>query len=353
MLARLALLAGLFLSPEWAGAQSVVWHNLVTLYGDNTEFFTPYRPGETILGGQFQTFAAVKFGPKTSIRAGVFGDVRWGSTEFLDQVKPILSFRYQSRTSLLAFGTLETERRHGLLDPLEVSTLELTRPIEYGAQWIARRRHWDLDLFLDWQALNTPTQREVFDYGWVLRVRPFRFLSLESQLHGLHHGGQLFDAGVPVTNNDASGFGITLSDTLGPLGLAALRVYGLRSAGDINPDPPVAHPRTGHGIWIRGSAEPRRGIEVFGIVWRARNFLSQEGDNNYNSLGANPSFYRARRKYLELGVMRRGRLEGATTLDAEFRLHQIDNEKHIAFFGTSWQTSYRVVIRAPFQFTLR
>jgi hypothetical protein len=338
--------------PPALEGQSVVWRNLVSLYGDNTEFFTPYRVGETILGGQFRSFAAIKVGEQSTVHAGVFGDVRWGSTKFLDEVKPILSFRHTGKTSLGVLGTLETERRHGYLDALEVSTLELTRPIEYGLQWIERKPIWDVDVYLNWQALNTVNEREVFDYGWTLRVRPIRQVSLEHQLHGLHHGGQLFDAGVPVTNNVASGFGVTISDTLGPLGPSALRVYELRSSGNIDPSAPPERPGHGHGTWVRASVQPRHAPEVFGVWWNGKDFLSQEGDNNYNSVGANPTFYRARRRYLEFGALRRGRLDGQTTLDAEFRLHRIDHETSIAIKGTPWEYSYRLVVRAPFQFTL-
>ena len=336
-----------------ARGQSVAWRNLATVYGDNTEFFTPYRVGETILGGQFQSFAVIGLGQRVTAHAGVFGDFRFGSEEFLDDVKPILSARFTTPTSLGVFGTLETVRRHGLLEPLAVTTLEITRPIEYGIQWIERRKAIDLDLFLNWQALNTPSQREVFDYGWTLRVRPIRQVSLESQLHGLHHGGQLHSAGVPVTNNIASGFGITLSDTLGPLGLAAVQIYRLRSSGNIDPNAPIDRPRKGRGTWIRASIAPLKPLELFGIYWRGRDFLSQEGDNNYNSVGANPSFYRSRRKYLEFGVLRRGRLDGNATLDAEFRVHRIDDLKSSAFLGSSWEYSYRLIVSAPFQFVLR
>ena len=65
-------------------------------------------------------------------------------------------------------------------------------------QWTERRRHWDGEGYVNWQKLNRVDQREVIDYGWVLRVRPHRVVALESQLHGLHRGGQLFDAGVPI-----------------------------------------------------------------------------------------------------------------------------------------------------------
>lgn len=336
-----------------AVGQEVTWRNLVTAYGDNTEFFTPYREGETILGGQFTSRVVVKPAAKFAVHAGVFGDIRWGSTEFLDEVKPILSFRYETPTSTGVMGTLETGRRHGLLEPLAVTTLELTRPIEYGLQWIERRRFWDGQVYLNWQKLNTRTQREVFDYGWVLRAKPVRQVTVETQLHGLHHGGQLFDAGVPVTNNIASAIGVTVSDTIRGVGFASVQLVRLRSSGTIDPNPPSGRPTKGRGTYLRAGYQPARGVEVFGILWRGRDFLANEGDNNYNSSGRLPEFYRSRRKYLEIGVLRRATLDGRVELDAEFRFHRIDNEESIAIQGTKWEYSYRLVLRTPFEFLLR
>ncbi|NOT07666.1 MAG: hypothetical protein HOP28_05585 [Gemmatimonadales bacterium] len=336
-----------------AAGQTLTWSTTATLYGDNTEFFTPYRVGETLLGGQFHSTLRMKTGTRTAIVAGVFGDHRSGADEFLETVRPILSFRYQTRTSTGVLGTLIPERRHGFLEPLQVSTLELVRPIEYGLQWIERRRHWEGEIYVNWQALNTPDQREVFDYGWVLRVRPLPFLAVESQLHGLHHGGQLHDAGVPVTNNVASGFGVVVSESLGVLGKSALSVYRLRSSGNIDPGAPSERPGKGSGWYARASVTPKGWFELYSISWWGRDFLSQEGDNNYNSVGADPAFYRSKRKYWELGLLRRTRIEGDVTFDGEFRLHRIDHVRSIALGTSRWEYSYRLVVRAPFELVLK
>jgi len=143
-----------------------------------------------------------------------------------------------------------------------------------------------------------------------------------------------------------------LSDTIGVLGRTALTVYRLRSSGNIDPNAPADRPKHGSGYYIRGSVTPRNWFELFGIYWDGRDFLSDEGDNNYNSVGVNPSFYRSRRKYRELGLLRRTEIESGVTLDAEFRVHRIDNENSIAFLGTKWEYSYRLVVRAPFAFVL-
>jgi hypothetical protein len=338
-------------APDAATAQRLTWATRTTLYADNTEFFTPYRVGETILGGQFISALRMRTGERTRIELGVFGDHRSGSDEFLDPVKPVIAFRYRSHGFGGDLGTLVPERRHGYLEPLEVTTLELTRPIEYGGQVSVHRTRFDGEIYIDWQKLNQPGQREVFDYGWVLRLRPARFLSIEQQLHGLHHGGQLFDVG-PVRNDAASAYGAVLSDSI-RLGRGSLALYRLHSAGNIDSTAPAARPRSGHGWYLRAAVAPKSWFELFSISWWGRDFISNEGDNNYNSVGANPAFYRSRRKYWELGVLRRTRIEGDVTLDAELRFHRIDNLTSIAIGRSKWEYSYRLVVQAPFEVVLR
>jgi hypothetical protein len=336
-----------------AAAQRLVWTTRTTLYGDNTEFFTPYRVGETILGGQFLSALGLRTGPRTGVDLGVFGDHRSGSDDVLDPVKPIISFHYHRGDTTAVLGAITPERRHGYLEPLEVTTLEITRPIEYGLAWIGRWRRFDGEVHLDWQKLNLPGQREAFDYGWVLRLRPVRFVSLEHQLHGLHHGGQLYDAGVPVTNNTAWGLGAALADSLRWAGRSSLALWRLWSAGNIDPAAPADRPRSGRGWYLRAAVTPRGWVELFSISWWGRNFLSQDGDNNYNSVGADPAFYRAERRYWELGLLRRSRIESDVTLDAEWRFHRIDDLPSIAIGHSKWEYSYRLVVRAPFELVLK
>lgn len=333
-------------------AQGLSWTTVATFYADNTEFFTPYRVGATILGAQFHSSLEMRPGRRTSFRLGVFGDQRSGSDEFLERPRPIVAFQYQTRRSTGVLGTVLPVRRHGFLDALQVSTLELTRPLEYGGQWTERRRHWDGEVFLNWQKLNRVDQREAFDFGWVLRVRPHRLVTLESQLHGIHNGGQLFSAGVPVTNNTASALGLTVADSFRWVGKSSLAFYRLRSSGNIDPAAPAGRPEKGRGWLLRASVAPRGWFELFSISWWGRDFLAQEGDNHYNSVGADPSYYRSQRRYWELGLIRRAEIEGGVTFDGEIRLHRIDNRKSIAIGTSKWEYSYRLVVRAPFDLML-
>jgi hypothetical protein len=334
------------------GAQRLAWRTRAVFYADNTEFFTPYRVGETILGGQVSTWLADRTGPRTELRIGLFADRRWGSANFTDTLKPLLAFRFRTPHSLGVFGTLETVRRHGLLEPLMVTTRELTTPIEYGGQWVENRGAFHGETWINWQKLNLPDQREQFELGNVFRVSPVRWLDAGLQHLWYHRGGQLFNP-TPVSNNHTEALGLTIHDSLGTLGRSYAAVWELWSAGHIDPAYPAGRPGQGHGTYLRAGITPWNWAEIFVIHWLGRDYNGDDGDNNYNSTGSDPGFYQSRRVYTEIGMIRRTPIEGGVTFDAEFRLHNIDNLKSIAFFNTRWEISYRLVVRAPLDILVR
>ena len=348
-LRHLALLA-VVVAP--LSAQRLDWRTRAVFYADNTEFFTPYRVGETILGGQLSTWLAAHTGPRTEWRVGLFADRRWGSTSFTDSVKPVLAFRFHTPHSLGVFGTLETVQRHGLLEPLMVTTRELTTPIEYGGQWIERRGIFHGETWINWQKLNLPGQREQFELGNVFRLSPTRWVDADVQHLWYHRGGQLYNP-TPVTDNHTEALGVTLHDSLGRIGQSYVAAWELWSSGHIDPTYPPDRPGQGHGTYLRAGITPWNWAEIFAIHWIGRDYSGDDGDNNYNSTGSDPSFYQSHRVYTEIGMIRRTPIEGGVTFDAEFRFHNIDNLKSIAFFNTHWEISYRLVVRAPLDIILR
>ena len=334
------------------GAQRLDWHTRVVLYADNTEFFTPYRIGETIMGGQLSTWIGARYGSQSAIRIGLFADHRSGSEHFTDSLKPIIAFRHQTRHSLGVLGTLETVDRHGLLEPLMVTTRELTTPIEYGAQWIQNSGAFHGEVWINWQKLNLPNQREQFELGTVLWVRATPQVTFEAQHLWYHRGGQLFNP-TPVTNNRAGALGVTVHDSLGKLGRTYITASELWSSGHIDPFYPSGRPANGHGTYLRAGITPWDWAEIFAIHWIGQDYSGDAGDNNYSSTGSDPTFYQPHRVYTEIGLIRRTPVGGGVTFDAEWRFHNIDNLKSIAFFDTRWEISYRVVIRAPIDVLVR
>ena len=99
--------------------------------------------------------------------------------------------------------------------------------------------------------------------------------------------------------------------------------------------------------------EPAGYVEVFAIYWMGRDFHTDEGDPNYNSAGVADTFYRSRRRYFELGVARRTRIDSRVELDAEFRLHRSDDDVSEALFDSKWEYSYRLIVRVPLDIRLR
>jgi hypothetical protein len=334
-----------------AAAQELTWKNGLTFYLDNTEFFNPYRTGETLLGGQVLSYLSAVLGPRTEVVAGFHGNHQSGDSRFLSPFKPILGFRYHTDHSLGAVGTLVTEARHGYLEPLQGTLLEITRPVEYGVQWREQHAAGGGELFLNWQRLNTSRGREVFDYGLLLHATPTGWLRLEMQGHGLHHGGQLYNAGEPVANNQVLALGGQLSTVLPLVGSSSLRVFQLLSHGDID-SLPAGRPDHGHGTYIRLGLTPGNWLELFAIQWWGRDFISNEGDGNYSSQGSDPAYYKSYRKYQEIGLARRTPIESGLTLDTEFRFHRIDDRRSIAIGTSPWEYSYRLMVRAPFSMRL-
>lgn len=324
-----------------ARSQGLEWRTDFTFYGDNTEFFNPYRTGETLLGASLRTVLAFPVGPRAEVLAGVLGEFRSGSEEDADEVEPVLSFRWRTATSTAVMGTLVTENRHGYLEPLQSTTLEITRQVEQGLQWIERRERWQGEVYVNWQHLNTPDSREIFDYGLVAQGRPAAWLTLEGQLHGLHHGGQLHQAGA-VSNNTVWAAGARARWALSRRLATGMAVFHIESAGTL--DPRVEGPTIeGRGTYLRATAELDRVGEAFLIVWRGRDFISHEGDHHYGSIGSDGVFFRSRREYEELGLVHRRRVADRVDVSFEARLHRVDGDLDY---------SYRILVRTPFALRL-
>ena len=350
-LARVIALAVVALEP--VAAQGIDLQARAAFYADNTEFFTPYRTGETIFGAQLGTWLLAHSGANVSLRAGALIDRRWGSEEFVDSIKPILAVAWRGERSTGILGTLDSERRHRLIDPVMVSTRELTTPVEYGLQWRERRGPLDGEVWLNWRKLNTPEQREEFEMGAVAEVELSPWLETRAQHLWSHRGGQLHEAGVPVSNNRVTALGVRLHDSLSFVGRSSVSVMRLWSTGHLDPGYPADRPGDGTGTWLRASVTPAWDVELFAIRWWGRDFHAAAGDANYGSPGENADFYRAERKYIEIGLAKRVRSPGGTSLDVEIRWHRIDDEESEAFFGTSWELSYRLMVRVPVDVRLR
>jgi len=346
---RLVPAAVLALAAYRAGAQpaTLTLKTEALFYGDNTEFFNRYRTGETTLGVWGRVFLSASLAPNVEVRAGVFGNERFGSEKSFELVRPVLALRIGTERSRFVFGTLETVRPvpgggpdrltlHGLLPPIQIETLALNRPHEAGAQWILATERISNDLWLNWQKLNTPEHREVLDAGTAGRVRVAGVFSAALQAHVVHHGGQLYDVG-PVSDSWAFALGAAAEPSIPFLDSAQAELYALYSKD--KPNREVSSETTsGRAAFLRLSAT-KRGFRAHLIVWRARDFAKEEGDPNYLARGADGVFRPGTRKYAELGLTKVFRPVSGVVLDASARLHQVESKT---------EYSYRLVAHVDF-----
>ncbi len=319
-------------------ADDVTLRNNLTCYGDNTEFFEPFRLRATTLGQQFESYLDGTTGDRTGFWAGIFLDHPSAQDTSVD-VKPILSFRFHDNDSTGVMGTLQTLHRHGYIEPLESTILELTRPVEYGVQWLQTGDVFKMDAFLDWQDLLTPDQRETFDYGGTAELPAASFLSLMGQFHGYHMGGVGYPG--PVWNNFAVALGPALKIPGADKSPDTLAVMGLTSK-TLNLDA-YPGPEVGWAFYAKAVVWLVPGLNLFGIDWVGKDFYSVEGDSNYNSIGYNGVYYLSNRTYEELGAQFITEIDSGITFDAEVRAHWIEDTS---------ANSVRIMAQMPFDLGL-
>ena len=344
-LTLLTLLLAATATPA-AAQRTVDWDTRFLFYSDNTEFFNPYREGATWMGARLWTELALQATPKVEVRVGVSADHLSGDSSFAE-VQPLLSLRYRDEHSTGVLGTLIVEDRHGLLEPFEVQQRDILKPVEYGSQWIERHDRWAAEYFLNWRALNTPTQREHFDMGLITHVDPLPWLRLGLQGLWVHRGGQLFGAGQPTSNNMVAGLGLTVHDTLPGLGASAFETWYLGSSPGWPDSLPPGADAKGHGTLLRATVSPLHDIRFTGVLWYGNGFSATAGDPNYNSLGRS-GYFKRRRFYAEVGMNQVWTAANGVALESQFRFHKIDDIDTDAISWSKWEYSYRLVARVPF-----
>ena len=337
-----------------AGAQErVTLHTDVTFYGDNTEFFNPFRDGETLFGTAATVAVDVELNDRVTFRGGIFTNHRFGSERFSEQVRPVFSLTVESGPSRFVFGTLDTTPEndvmgpdlvgpHRLLPALQRETLAFTRPYEAGLQWQLSGGRIEQDAWVNWQRLNTDTHRERFDAGLTGQLpldTPIP-MAIAYQLHHVHEGGQLFDTG-PVSDSFAGGPGFIIEPRVGFFDRTTVESYMMwsKQVADRAVEDGTSH---GHGLFVRVAAEKDRWRGHF-IFWGACIWLKEEGDENYGSRLQDGTVFRPTRHYGELGLTRMLYEDEGVTLEGSMRLHRVERD---------YNYSFRVLARVNFDFPL-
>jgi hypothetical protein len=308
-------------------------------YGDNTEFRNPFREGETIFGAAVQLTGVVHLNDRVKFSIGGFGNQRFGSERSFEQVRPVISLTIVGSRSSFVFGALplrpvepppgpDRAGPHGLLPPLQRETLSFDRPYEAGLQWTFRGNVVRNDFWLAWQRLNTPDHRERFDGGSNLAWRVRDWLTLPAQLHVVHEGGQLYASGA-VADSIASAAGAMFHKTLVRSLSASVELYG--AASRHVPDRSRPEESIDGTAFLGRASGEKGGWRGHVLFWRGRNFVKDEGDPSYLSVGRDGRRYTGTRDYSEAGLTRRFMLATSAVLDAAFRVHRVENHYEYSF----------------------
>jgi hypothetical protein len=345
------LLVSVAIHPVTIHAQEPVSATVDFLfYGDNTEFANPFRRGETLLGSSERLVLDAEIGSRAFLTGGIIGDRRFGGDRF-EMVRPVFALDLEAGMSRFVFGTLELRRQpvfgpdragpHGLLPPIQRETLSFTRPYEAGLQWVYRGQIASHETWLDWQRLNTPSGREVFDAGVVGRVALLPHVAAAYQGHVVHHGGQLYSNG-PVADSWAGAPGIIVTHEPAPGTRITFEAYGLLSRYVPDRQRPD-RTTSGAAIFTRGAIE-RSDWRGHLIIWRSNDFIKEEGDPNYGGLRHGGQRFRKPRDYAEIGLTRMAQIVPPLQLEGSVRLHRIENY---------YEYSYRILGRVTLHWRIR
>jgi hypothetical protein len=331
---RAVLVAGCALVAMPAGAgqtPDLSFDATITFYGDNTEFSNPFREGQTLIGTWAKASVDVRTSDNLVLRAGIFGNQRFGSEDGFDEVRPVLALDIGNAHSRLVLGTLDTVRRadgpgpdrtgpHDLLPPIQVETLAFERPWEAGMQWLVDTPRITQDAWLHWQRLNRRGEREVFDTGLRTRIRASPALAFRGEMLLVHQGGQS-SSEDPVADSFAAALGAEIGGPVGPLDRLAFEAFGLASRYVPDREDTV-NDRSGFATFLRGG---------HAILFRGDDFIAREGDANYQSIRRDGTSYRALRDYAEAGLTRLFPLAPQSWIEASARWHRVENDYEYSF----------------------
>ena len=322
----------------------------VMFYGDNTEFRNPFREGETIFGAAIRPSAEVTVNRRVTVSLGAVTNHRFGDEQAFDLARPLAAVTFRGGNQTFVMGTLpwrtssdggpDLHGLHGLIPPIQRETLRFERPYEAGLQWKLAAARLEHEAWINWQRLNTSEHRERFDAGLSARLWPQRLLAASFQLHVVHEGGQLFNAG-PVADSIAAAAGGVLSRHVRGMHVS---IEGHAAVSRYVPDRELAAgTRNGAGVFARAALSRARWRGHL-LFWRGDDFIKDEGDPNYQSRRRDGTRYRGVRDYAETGLARTFLPASPVSFEVSGRLHRV--ERH-------YEYSYRLLCTARLEWLIR
>ncbi len=266
------------------------------------------RPvANSTLAGQYLA-PVLRYSPSSRLNLdiGVFAGLPVGDTQRFHTVQPILSAEYElwPAVSLIA-GTIK--RNHPFVDALFNDASLFSRPLEQGFQLLVNREHYQQDLFINWNQIETFQKAERFDVGYAGRASA-GFFSLNGQVYWTHSGGAqysesrtFFGAGLPrdrpASNNFLTAVGpqFTFQPSRYSSALSWFReidVMALYLTSQNEPTQSGAPIVRGRGYQLTAGVD-LDGWRPYVTIWRGEHFVNEQGD---------PAYYAG--NFTEFGLLR-------------------------------------------------
>jgi hypothetical protein len=262
---------------------------------------------DSTLAGQYIA-PVLRYSPSSRLNLdiGVFAGLPVGDTQRFHTVQPILSAEYElwPAVSLVA-GTIK--RNHPFVDALFNDASLFSRPVEQGFQLLVNREHYQQDLFINWNQIETFQKPERFDVGYAGRATAGLF-SFNGQVYWTHSGGAqysesrtFFGPGLPrdrpASNNFLTAFGpqFTFQPSRYWSALSWFRevdVMALYLNSQNEPTQSGSPIVRGRGYQLTAGVN-LEGWRPYVTIWRGEHFVNEQGD---------PAYYAG--NFTEFGLLR-------------------------------------------------
>ncbi|MBN2189031.1 MAG: hypothetical protein JW699_06225 [Chitinispirillaceae bacterium] len=257
----------------------------VLAFIDDIEYSTAWRSGATMFGASAVFRFFYEPSERLQFAAGAYGLRRFGDERFFSRALPVFRARYITERLEFILGELIADSAHGLPDILYRQEYLFDPGIEEGIQLRAQRGHVRADLWVHWDSLNTPENREHFTAGFVSELS-FDNISFPLAVVAGHSGGELYEIpGQPVQDRLGAAAGVAAA---WPVNAAVRRAIG-RVFGQVLAVGSAYRVRSGqgetgsgHGILCRAGISPFD-FDLSALWFKGRDLLEPAGDPLYRS----------------------------------------------------------------------
>ncbi len=146
-------------------SQAIRWKTGVNSFFDNREYFNDYADPQSILGVRGFGILGFEVNSENQFYGGADLLYEFGDKVRTENIKPILYFQHQNKTSQVLMGVFPRKNLIELPRVLMSDTFNYYRPNAQGI-YIGFSKPWgSQNVWLDWTSRQTDTERETFLIG--------------------------------------------------------------------------------------------------------------------------------------------------------------------------------------------